>query len=95
MKESARQKPELENILKTKNIDYNTRGNDFHEQSTEPDIGPPFISQSHSNKFAENKHAETGSLFQHVITIELMFAGINMFLARLRLILARAQRGLK
>ena len=29
------------------------------------------------------------------ITIELMFAGINMFLARLRLILARAQRGLK
>ena len=28
------------------------------------------------------------------ITIELMFAGINMFLARLRLILARAQRGL-
>ena len=29
------------------------------------------------------------------ITIELMFAGINMFLARLRLILVRAQRGLK
>ncbi len=35
-------------------------------------------------------------LFTNVnITIELMFAGINMFLARLRLILARAQRGLK
>ena len=31
MKESARQKPELENILQTKNIDYNTRGNDFFE----------------------------------------------------------------
>ena len=31
----------------------------------------------------------------YIITIELMFAGINMFLARLRLILARAQRGLK
>jgi hypothetical protein len=30
MKESARQKPELENILKTKNIDYNARGNDLN-----------------------------------------------------------------
>ena len=29
------------------------------------------------------------------ITIELTFAGINMFLARLRIILARALRGLK
>ena len=55
MKESARQKPELENILKTKNIDYNARGNIKN-------IGPQFISQFHSNKFARNKDAETRSV---------------------------------
>ncbi len=51
------------NILKSKNIDYNTRGSTFLELSTEPDIGPQFISQFHSNKFAENKPAEIGSVF--------------------------------
>ena len=80
MKESARQKPELENILKTKNIDYNTRGDDFLEQSTEPDIGPPFISQSHSNKFTGNKHAETGSLFQHVVNCRSLTSCVTPFL---------------
>ena len=58
MKESALLKPEHENILKTKNIDYNTRGSTLLEQSTDrPDIGPQFISQFHRNKFAGNKPA--------------------------------------
>ena len=49
----------------------------------------PQFKKIKSIRFLEN--------FENVknITIELMFAGINMFLARLRLILARAQRGLK
>jgi hypothetical protein len=33
--------------------------------------------------------------YRYAITIELMFAGINTFLVRLRLILAGALRGLK
>jgi Asp-tRNA(Asn)/Glu-tRNA(Gln) amidotransferase B subunit len=57
MKESAPQKTEHENILKTKNIDYNSRGCNLLEQSTEPDIGPQFIAQYHRNKFAGNKPA--------------------------------------
>ncbi len=31
MKESVRQKPEHENMFKTKNFDYNTRGNTLLE----------------------------------------------------------------
>ena len=54
------------NIVETKNIDYNTRRSTFFEQSTKTGIGPQFISQFHRNKFAENKPAETGSVFQHV-----------------------------
>ena len=57
MKESAPQKTEHENILKTKNIDYNSRGCNLLEQSTEPDIGPQFIAQYHRNKFVGNKPA--------------------------------------
>ena len=55
VKESAREKPEHENIVETKNIDYNTRGITLLEQSTEPDIGPQFILQFHRNKFTGNK----------------------------------------
>ena len=57
------------NILKTKNIDYIIRGITFLEQSTEPDIGPQFILQFHSNKFAENKPAETGSVFHRQLRV--------------------------
>ena len=49
----------------------------FFEWSTEPDIGLQFISQFHSNKFAENKHAEIGSLFQHVL--KLSFANFSYY----------------
>ena len=48
-------------------------------QLTEPDIGPLFISQFHSNKFTGNKHAETGSVFQH--DLKLSFANFVCYSA--------------
>ena len=52
------------------------------------------ISLSLNFAFHVNKFVFIGT--KQIITIEFMFAGINMFWARLRLILARAaRRGLK
>ena len=48
------------------------------------------------NSMVKTMMSEAGVEGYYTITIEFMFAGINMFWARLRLILARAaRRGLK
>ena len=68
VEENGRQKPEHDNIVETENIDYNTRGITLLEQSTEPDIGPQFILQFHSNKFAGINLHKTG-LFSSMVII--------------------------